>query len=196
MRFYDPQCGHIYVDGIDTSTINRESVREMFGMVLQDTMLFSGTVYDNIAYGNPHATREEVMQAAKNAHIDTFIDALPDGYDTQINEDSTNISGGQKQLLTIARAYLCNRPILILDEATSNVDPRTELIIQSTMDELMKGRTAFVIAHRLSTIENADIILVVDGGRIVERGKHTELLAMGGLYAAIHKSQYDTNTKA
>ena len=130
------------------------------------------------------------MAAAKHAHIDLFVDALPDGYDTVINEDSTNISGGEKQLLTIARAYLSNRPILILDEATSNVDTRTELLIQKTMDELMRGRTAFVIAHRLSTVENADIILVVDSGKIVERGTHSELLSRDGLYAKIYKSQY------
>ena len=130
------------------------------------------------------------MEAARKAHIDSFIDALPNGYDTEINEDSTNISAGQKQLLTIARAYLSDRPILILDEATSNVDTRTELLIQQTMDELMKGRTAFVIAHRLSTIENADVILVVDNGHIVEQGKHTELLCQNGLYARIYNSQY------
>jgi len=159
-------------------------------MVLQDTMLFSGTVYDNIAYGKEGATADEVMDAAKKAHIDSFIDALPKGYETEINEDSTNISAGQKQLLTIARAYLSDRPILILDEATSNVDTRTELLIQQTMDELMKGRTAFVIAHRLSTIENADIILVVDNGHIVEQGKHAELLKQNGLYSKIYNSQY------
>ena len=193
MRFYDPTEGKIFVDGVDISTIPRADVRERFGMVLQDTRLFTGTVYDNIAYGKEGATRKSVMTAATQAHIDSFIDALPLGYDTVINEDSTNISGGQKQLLTIARAYLSNRPILILDEATSNVDTRTELLIQRTMDELMKERTAFVIAHRLSTVENADIILVVDNGRIVERGTHTELISKGGLYAKMHKSQYSTN---
>lgn len=190
MRFYDPKEGRIIVDGRDISSMNRSDVRKIFGMVLQDTMLFSGTVYDNIAYGKENATREEVMEAARRAHIDLFIDALPNGYDTVINEDSTNISAGQKQLLTIARAYLSNRPILILDEATSNVDTRTELIIQKTMDELMQGRTAFVIAHRLSTIENADTILVVDNGHIVEKGTHKELIRNGGLYAKIHSSQY------
>lgn len=190
MRFYDPTSGHVLVDGKNTADMSRSDVREMFGMVLQDTMLFSGSVYDNIAYGKQDATRDEVMEAAKRAHIDSFIDALPDGYDTQINEDSTNISAGQKQLLTIARAYLSDRPILILDEATSNVDTRTELLIQRTMDELMRGRTAFVIAHRLSTVENADVILVVDNGRVVEQGKHTELLQRNGLYARIHQSQY------
>ena len=176
MRFYDPQKGRILVDGKDLSKMHRDDVRESFGMVLQDTVLFSGTVFDNIAYGKPTATREEVINAAKKAHADSFINSLSNGYETVINEDSTNISGGQKQLLTIARAYLSNRPILILDEATSNVDTRTELILQQTMDELMVGRTAFVIAHRLSTIENADIILVVDNGKIVETGTHKELL--------------------
>ncbi|MBO5078275.1 MAG: ABC transporter ATP-binding protein [Oscillospiraceae bacterium] len=190
MRFYDPVSGCILVDGRDITAMSRADVREMFGMVLQDTMLFSGSVYDNIAYGKKNATRSQVMEAAKKAHIDTFIDALPQGYDTQINEDSTNISAGQKQLLTIARAYLSDRPVLILDEATSNVDTRTELLIQKTMDELMKGRTAFVIAHRLSTIENADVILVVDNGHIVEQGTHGELLRRDGLYAKIYNSQY------
>ena len=190
LRFYDSVLGKILVDGRDITEMNRSDVREMFGMVLQDTMLFSGSVYDNIAYGKEGATREEVMEAAKKAHIDRFVDALPNGYDTEINEDSTNISAGQKQLLTIARAYLSARPILILDEATSNVDTRTELLIQKTMDELMKGKTAFVIAHRLSTIEDADIILVVDNGSIVEQGTHKELLDRGGLYAKIHYSQY------
>ena len=190
MRFYDPTEGRILVDGTDIGTLSRADVRRMFGMVLQDTMLFSGTVYDNIAYGKEGATREEVMEAARSAHIDLFIDSLPNGYETVINEDSTNISAGQKQLLTIARAYLSNRPILILDEATSNVDTRTELLIQQTMDELMHGRTAFVIAHRLSTVENADVILVVDNGSIVERGTHAELLRRGGLYARMHRSQY------
>jgi ATP-binding cassette subfamily B protein len=190
MRFYDPQSGRVLVDGRDIAEMSRADVREMFGMVLQDTMLFSGTVYDNIAYGKEGATAEEVENAARKAHIDSFIDALPDGYETEINEDSTNISAGQKQLLTIARAYLSDRPILILDEATSNVDTRTELLIQQTMDELMKGRTAFVIAHRLSTVENADTILVVDNGHIVEKGRHAELLKQKGLYSRIYNSQY------
>ena len=190
MRFYDSRSGKVLVDGKDITAMSRTDVREMFGMVLQDTMLFSGSVYDNIAYGKEGATRDEVMEAARKAHIDSFIDALPNGYDTEINEDSTNISAGQKQLLTIARAYLSDRPILILDEATSNVDTRTELLIQQTMDELMKGRTAFVIAHRLSTIENADVILVVDNGHVVEQGKHAELLRKNGLYARIYNSQY------
>lgn len=192
MRFYDAASGRVLVDGRDIAQMSRQDVREMFGMVLQDTVLFSGSVYENIAYGKEGATRAEVMEAARKAHIDDFIDALPNGYETEINEDSTNISAGQKQLLTIARAYLSDRPILILDEATSNVDTRTELLIQQTMDELMKGRTAFVIAHRLSTIENADTILVVDNGHIVEQGKHEELLRRNGLYARIYNSQYPT----
>lgn len=190
MRFYDPTSGHILVDGRCIQEMNRSDVREMFSMVLQDTVLFSGTVYDNIAYGNPSATSEEVMEAARRAHIDFWIDGLPEGFNTVINEESTNISGGQKQLLTIARAYLSNRPILILDEATSNVDTRTELIIQETMDELMKGRTAFVIAHRLSTVENSDLILVINNGDVVEKGTHKDLLSLGGLYSEIYNSQY------
>lgn len=190
MRFYDPQKGRILVDGQDIGEMNRSAVRDKFGMVLQDTVLFSGSVYDNIAYGKPSATEEEVVRSAVAAHIDGFINSLPSGYQTQINEDSTNISGGQKQLLTIARAYLTDRPILILDEATSNVDTRTELIIQRAMDDLMKGRTAFVIAHRLSTIENADVILVIDNGKIVEKGNHEQLLRSGGLYSRIYNSQY------
>jgi ATP-binding cassette subfamily B protein len=192
MRFYDPTSGTIKVDGRDITEMNRSEVREIFGMVLQDTKLFSGTVYDNIAYGKEGATYDEVMAAAKQAHIDLFVNTLPNGYDTEINEDSTNISAGQKQLLTIARAYLSNRPILILDEATSNVDTRTELLIQRTMDELMEGRTAFVIAHRLSTIENADTILVIDNGKIVEKGKHGDLILSDGLYSKIYYSQYPT----
>ena len=195
MRFYDSKSGKVLVDGKDITAMSRNDVREMFGMVLQDTMLFSGSVYDNIAYGKHAATIDEVMEAAKKAHIDSFIDALPNGYDTEINEDSTNISAGQKQLLTIARAYLSDRPILILDEATSNVDTRTELLIQQTMDELMRGRTAFVIAHRLSTIENADTILVVDNGHIVEQGKHGELFMQNGLYSKIYRSQYPKGQK-
>ncbi len=190
MRFYDAKSGEVLVDGQDITKMDRSEVRKIFGMVLQDTMLFSGSVYDNIAYGKEGASYDEVMAAARQAHIDSFIDALPEGYDTKINEDSTNISAGQKQLLTIARAYLSERPILILDEATSNVDTRTELLIQRTMDELTQGRTAFVIAHRLSTIENADIILVIDNGHIVEKGSHSELLSQGGLYSRIYNSQY------
>ena len=163
-------------------------------MVLQDTWLFSGSIFDNIAYGKENATKEEVIRAAKEAHIDYFINTLPEGYDTVINEESNNISSGQKQLLTIARAYLANRRILILDEATSNVDTRTEILIQNTMDKLMKNRTSFVIAHRLSTIVDADIILVVRDGSVVEQGTHEELLHRNGFYTEIYNSQYDLLT--
>ena len=190
MRFYDIDGGHIFVDGKDIMEMPRPALRSVFSMVLQDTWLFSGTIYDNIAYGRPDAKPEEVYEAAKRAHIDRFIRSLPDGYKTVINEETTNISGGQKQLLTIARAYLANRPILILDEATSNVDTRTEILIQKTMDDLMRDRTSFVIAHRLSTIVDADVILVVNHGTIVEQGTHAELLEKNGFYAEIYHSQY------
>jgi ATP-binding cassette subfamily B protein len=190
MRFYDVDAGRITVDGVDTKTMERADLRAMFSMVLQDTWLFSGSIYENIAYGKADATREEVMEAARRAHIDFFVDTMPDGYETQINEESNNVSSGQKQLLTIARAYLANRSILILDEATSNVDTRTEILIQQTMDELMQSRTSFVIAHRLSTIVNADTILVVNEGKIVEQGTHEELLKKNGFYAEIYNSQY------
>ena len=191
MRFYDVDGGHIYVDGKDVCKMPRADLRSVFSMVLQDTWLFSGTIYDNIAYGRPEATEEEVHEAARRAHVDRFIRSLPDGYQTVINEETTNISGGQKQLLTIARAYLANRPILILAEATSNVDTRTEILIQRTMDDLMKGRTSFVIAHRLSTIVDADTILVVNHGTIVEQGTHKELLDKNSFYAEIYRSQYE-----
>ena len=191
MRFYDPDSGAIFVDGENIMEMNRAELRDKFAMVLQDTWLFGGTVYENIAYGKENATREEVVAAAQKAHADRFIESLPEGYDTVIGEDAANISGGQKQLLTIARAYLANRRMLILDEATSNVDTRMELLIQRTMDELMEGRTSFVIAHRLSTILDADVILVVRDGQIVEQGKHEELLRRGGFYAEIYNSQYE-----
>ena len=191
MRFYDVDGGKIYVDGKDVYRMPRSELRKAFSMVLQDTWLFSGTIYDNIAYGRPDATEEEVHEAARRAHIDRFIRSLPEGYQTVINEETTNISGGQKQLLTIARAYLANRPILILDEATSNVDTRTEILIQKTMDDLMRDRTSFVIAHRLSTIVDADTILVINHGTIVEQGTHAELLEKNGFYAEIYHSQYE-----
>lgn len=191
MGFYPIQEGHIYIDGVDIKDLDLADLRSQFAMVLQDTWLFGGTVYENIAYGNESASREAVEQAAKMAHIDRFIQSLPKGYDTVINEETTNISGGQKQLMTIARAYLANRKMLILDEATSNVDTRTELLIQDTMDELMKGRTSFVIAHRLSTIVNADMILVVNQGQIVEQGTHEELMKKNGFYTEIYNSQYE-----
>ena len=191
MRFYEINGGNIKVGGIDISDMTRECLRSYFSMVLQDTWLFNGTIYENVGLGKQNATHEEIENACKKAHVDSFIRSLPDGYNTVINEEITNISGGQKQLLTIARAYLADRKILILDEATSNVDTRTELLIQKTMDDLMQNRTSFVIAHRLSTIVNADVILVVDNGDIVEQGTHNELLAKGGLYSKIYNSQYD-----
>lgn len=191
MRFFDIDQGKITVDGVDTSTIDRAKLRRQFGMVLQDTWLFNGTVFQNIAYGKENATMEEVVAAAKQAHADEFIRQLPQGYDTVINEESTNISSGQKQLLTIARSYLANRKMLILDEATSNVDTRTELLIQKAMDELLAGRTSFVIAHRLSTIVNADVILVVNDGKVVEQGTHRQLMEQNGFYRKIYNSQYE-----
>lgn len=191
MRFYEPDSGCIRIDGVDITKVGREEVRNQIAMVLQDTWLFSGTVYQNIAYGNPDATFEDVKRAAEYAHIDYFIETLEKGYDTMINEESSNISSGQKQLLTIARAYLSGRKMLILDEATSNVDTRTEILIQHTMDKLMKGKTSFVIAHRLSTIVNADIILVINDGQIVEQGTHSQLLEKGGFYSEIYYSQYE-----
>ncbi len=190
MRFYDIDGGRILIDGVDAYSVPKETLRSAFQMVLQDTWLFSGTIADNVAYGKENATREEVIKACEKAHIDGFIRSLPDGYDTEINEETTNVSAGQKQLLTIARAYLSDRKLLILDEATSNVDTRTEILIQKTMDKLTEGRTSFVIAHRLSTITDADMILVVNGGEIVERGTHEELLESGGFYKEIYMSQY------
>ena len=191
MRFYEINGGSIKIGGVDICSMTRPALRSYLSMVLQDTWLFSGTIYENVGLGKQNATREEIENACKKAHIDDYIRSLPLGYETVINEETTNISGGQKQLLTIARAYLADRKILILDEATSNVDTRTELLIQKTMDDLMQDRTSFVIAHRLSTIVNADVILVVDNGDIVEQGTHLELLAKGGLYSKIYNSQYD-----
>jgi len=190
MRFYEIQGGSIKVDGIDIRDIKKYNLRKHFGMVLQDTWLFSGTIKDNIAYGRENATDEDVINAAKAAHVHHFITALPDGYNTLIGEDSSNISQGQRQLLTIARAFLADPDILILDEATSNVDTLTEIYIQRAMDALMKGRTSFIVAHRLSTIRDADMILVMNEGRIVEIGKHEELLERNGFYADMYKSQF------
>lgn len=190
MRFYDPQSGKILIDGHDIGTISREDIRGLFGMVLQETWLFGGTVAENVAYGKPEATREEIITACDEAYCDHFIRTLPQGYDTVIGDDTTNISGGQKQLLTIARALLANHRLLILDEATSNVDTRTEILIQKAMDKLMEGKTCFVIAHRLSTIVDSDLILVINNGEIVETGKHEELLAKKGFYYEIYNSQY------
>ena len=190
MRFYDIQGGQILLDGTDIYTMSRDALRRNFGMVLQDTWLFKGTIRDNIAYGKPDATDEEIRAAAEAANISEFIDSLPDGYNTMLAEDGTNLSQGQRQLLTIARAVLADPPVLILDEATSSVDTRTELKIQLAMKNLMKGRTSFVIAHRLSTIKSADNILVMRKGHIVEQGTHKELLAADGFYALLYNSQY------
>ncbi len=190
MRFYDPQSGTIRMDGHDSREITRKSLRAAYTMVLQDTWLFYGTIYENIAFSRPDATREEVIEAAKAARIHRFITQLPDGYDTIISGDGMNISQGQKQMLTIARAMLSDAKMLILDEATSNVDTRTEQQIQAAMRNLMKGRTCFVIAHRLSTIQNADEILVVQQGEIVEQGNHQQLMERGGVYAGLYRSQF------
>lgn len=191
MRFYDPDSGEILVDGTENRDYTRESLRKAYTMVLQDTWLFGGTIYENIAYGKADATREEVINAAKAAKIHSFIMRLPQGYDTVINEDGSNISKGQKQLLTIARAMLLDAKMLILDEATSNVDTRTEMQIQAAMRSLMAGKTCFIIAHRLSTIRNADEILLLDHGKIIERGNHTELMKRDGAYRALYRSQFD-----
>ena len=190
MRYYDVNSGAILVDGHNIKDFNRGELREMFGMVLQDTWLFSGSIKENIRYGRLNASDEEVIEAAKAAHVHHFIKTLPDGYNMVLNEESSNISQGQKQLLTIARAILADPKILILDEATSSVDTRTELLIQKAMDNLMEGRTSFVIAHRLSTIKDADLILVINDGDIVEQGNHEELLAKGGFYANLYNSQF------
>ncbi len=191
MRFYDVNSGAILLDGINIKDFKREDLRKMFGMVLQDTWLFGGTIKDNIRYSKPDATDAEVIEAAKAAHVHHFIKTLPSSYDMVLNEESSNVSAGQKQLLTIARVILANPKILILDEATSSIDTRTELQIQAAMDNLMKGRTSFIIAHRLSTIKNADLILVMNHGDIVEQGTHEELLAKGGFYADLYNSQFD-----
>ena len=191
MRFYDVTSGEILVDGHNVKDFERGELRKMFGMVLQDTWLFGGTVKENIKYSREDATDDEVIQAAKAAHVHHFIKTLPKGYNSVINEESTNISAGQKQLLTIARVILANPKILILDEATSSIDTRTEIQIQDAMDNLMKGRTSFIIAHRLSTIKNADLILVMNHGDIVEQGTHDELLAKNGFYADLYNSQFE-----
>lgn len=190
MRFYDIDSGHIIVDDVDTSTINRHDVRQLFGMVLQDTWLFQGSIADNIAYGRTNASHKDIVAAAQAAHVDHLINTLPDGYETIISETADSISAGEKQLLTIARAILADAPMLILDEATSSVDTRTELLIQSAMDKLSHGRTSFVIAHRLSTIRNADVILVVRDGNIVEQGTHNQLLQKKGYYETLYNSQF------
>ncbi|MDX9990423.1 MAG: ABC transporter ATP-binding protein [Anaerolineales bacterium] len=192
MRFYDVNSGKILIDGHEIRDFSRHDLRKLFGMVLQDTWLYNGTIMENIRYGRPTASDEEVIAAAQMAHVDHFVHTLPEGYKMVLNEETTNISQGQMQLLTIARAFLADPKILILDEATSSVDTRTEILIQKAMDSLMKNRTSFVIAHRLSTIRNADLILVMNHGDIVEQGTHTELLEKGGFYADLHNSQFET----
>lgn len=191
MRFYDLNSGEILVDGHNINDYRKEDIRGLFGMVLQDTWLFNGTIMENIRYGRLEATDDEVIEACKTAHVHHFIQTLPDGYNMILNEETTNISGGQKQLLTIARAILADPKILILDEATSSVDTRTEILIQKAMDKLMEGRTSFIIAHRLSTIKNADLILVMDSGDIVEQGSHEELLKKNGFYAKLYNFQFE-----
>ena len=191
MRFYEVNGGKITIDGISSTDLTRKTLRSNFGMVLQDTWLFKGTIAENIAYGKENATREEIETAAKMARIHNFIKSMPNGYDTVLDNDAANISTGQRQLLTIARVFLCNPPILILDEATSSVDTRTEAEIGKAMASLMNGRTSFVIAHRLSTIRDADNILFMENGNIIEQGNHAELLKKGGAYAALYNSQFE-----
>ena len=191
IKLYDVNSGEILIDGHNIKNFKRSDLRSLFGMVLQDTWLFNGTIADNIRYGKLDADIEEVKNAARSASVHHFIKTLPDNYNMVLNEESDNISGGQKQLLTIARVILADPKILILDEATSSVDTRTEILIQQAMDKLMEGRTSFIIAHRLSTIKNADLILVMDNGDIVEQGNHEELLKKNGFYAKLYNSQFD-----
>ena len=190
MRSYDVDSGSIQVDGHDVRNVTRKSLRTNFGMVLQETWLKSGTIRENIAYGRPDATEEEIVQAAREAHAHSFIKRMPQGYDTMIGEDGGNLSQGQKQLLCIARVMLCLPPMLILDEATSSIDTRTEIRIQKAFSRMMEGRTSFIVAHRLSTIREADRILVMKAGRIVEQGTHGDLLEKNGFYAEIYNSQF------
>lgn len=190
MRFYDVDSGEIRIDSIPSVKIKRTDLRRAYTMVLQDTWLFHGTIYDNIVYGRENATPDEVRAVARAARIDSYIESLPDGYYTTLSDDGVNISKGQRQLITIARAMLSDAPMLILDEATSNVDSRTEIKIQEAMNELMRGRTCFIIAHRLSTVQNADTILVVRDGRITEQGSHDELMRLGGFYSTLYNSQF------
>jgi ATP-binding cassette subfamily B protein len=190
MRFYELDAGRITLDGVDIATMSRADLRSGIGMVLQDTWLFGGTIRDNIAYGNPDATEEQLQAAARAAYVDRFVRRLPDGYDTRVDSDGGAVSAGEKQLITIARAFLADPSLLILDEATSSVDTRTEVLVQRAMARLRSDRTSFVIAHRLSTIRDADLILVMDGGRIVEQGTHDELLAAHGAYHALYEAQF------
>lgn len=191
MRFYEINYGKILIDGVNVAQVTRSDLRRNFGMVLQDTWLFGGTIAENIAYGKPDATREEIIAAAKAAKVDYFIRTMPQGYDTMLDNEASNLSAGQKQLLTIARIFLCDPPILILDEATSSVDTRTEAEISKAMNKLMSGRTSFVIAHRLSTIRDADTILFMEHGSIIEQGNHKKLLEKKGAYAALYYSQFE-----
>ena len=191
MRFYDVNKGAILIDGHNIKDFNRSDLRSLFGMVLQDTWLFNGSIMENIRYSKLNASDEEVIEAAKSAHVDHFVKTLPDGYKMELNEEANNVSQGQKQLLTIARAILADPKILILDEATSSVDTRTEVLIQKAMENLMEGRTSFIIAHRLSTIKDADLILVMKDGDIVEQGSHEELLEKGGFYSSLYNSQFE-----
>jgi ATP-binding cassette subfamily B protein len=190
MRFYDLDRGRIMLDGVDIAAMSRRDLRSDIGMVLQDTWLFGGTIRDNIAYGDPTASEEQILAAARAAYVDRFVHSLPNGYATVVDDEGASLSAGEKQLLTIARAFLADPAILILDEATSSVDTRTEVQIQEAMNALRQNRTSFVIAHRLSTIRDADTILVMDGGQIVEQGSHTELLAAGGAYATLYNAQF------
>jgi ATP-binding cassette subfamily B multidrug efflux pump len=190
MRFYELDAGRITFDGRDIATLRRDELRGEIGMVLQDAWLFGGTIRDNIAYGRPDATEEEILEAAKATFVDRFVHSLPDGYDTVIDDEASNISAGERQLVTIARAFLAAPSLLILDEATSSVDTRTEVLVQKAMAALRSDRTSFIIAHRLSTIRDADLILVMEAGRIVEQGSHDELLARRGAYAALYNAQF------
>ena len=190
MRFYEIDGGAIFVDGVDTRKMTRDDLRRLFGMVLQDAWLFSGTIRENIAYGREGATETQIQAAAEAAHVNHFVRTLPEGYDTRLDDDSANVSQGERQLLTIARAFLADPEILILDEATSSVDTRTEVLIQRAMARLLAGRTSFVIAHRLSTIRGADLILVMNEGSIIEQGTHEELLAAQGFYYDLYNSQF------
>jgi ATP-binding cassette, subfamily B, multidrug efflux pump len=190
MRFYELDAGRITLDGVDVTSVPRRELRSRMGMVLQDTWLFGGTIRDNIAYGRPSASEEEILEAAQATYVDRFVRSLPEGYDTVLEDEGSNVSAGEKQLLTIARAFLARPSVLILDEATSSVDTRTELLVQKAMSALRSDRTSFVIAHRLSTIRDADLILVMEAGQIVEQGTHESLLAAGGAYALLYEAQF------